>query len=64
MTEIKKEMFYYLTMFTIEGHKTFRANMAQYQDAFTKYAKVNKMKVTGRRDYKIDKITGEVIEIK
>ena len=58
-------MAYYLTAFRIEGHETWRAHIAGHVEGFqTQVVEIpNAPKVTSRKRWRLDKITGELSEI-
>ncbi len=59
-----KELAYYLTVFKIEGHETWRASMGGYAGAFSESLKTgNHPKVTAKKLYRIDRITGALEEL-
>lgn len=60
----EKEMVYFLTLFKIEGHQTFRASLKSDADGFDREVKntVNYPKITEKKIIKIDRITGNIIK--
>lgn len=58
----KKEIAYYLTLFTLEGHTTWRAHLGGTMDAFEieqkNWSGKHKPKVTDKRVLRIDRLTG------
>lgn len=59
----KKKNIYYLTLFKIEGHEQWRANLKTDPDAFQKEveAQKNHPKITEQKVIVISRMTGEVI---
>ena len=58
-----KELFYFLTLFKIKGHSTWRTDLSQTKDSFE--VRVAKMTtVTEKKVYRIDRITGVMNEEK
>lgn len=57
--------FYYLTLFKIEGHTTFRAHISKQEGGFTHEVNTtpNFPKITEKKVLRIDALTAE-IEIK
>jgi hypothetical protein len=66
--EEKKELAYYLTMFKLEGHETWRAHLGGHKDAFTieqkNWSGKNVPKVTETRVLRFDRLTGTFKEPK
>lgn len=62
MSKSKKEKAYYLTLFKIEGHKTWRAHLAagakQFDEERSRWVK--SPKITDRSTLRIDRITKEI----
>lgn len=60
--ENKKDLSYYLTLFQLEGHTTWRAHLSNKVDAFELDTKKNWGKnaptITAKRIIKIDRVTG------
>lgn len=56
----KKDLCYYMTLFKIEGHTTYRGHFAAAKDAFDKQLQPTTPKITERKVYRIDRITGEL----
>lgn len=55
---------YFLTLFKLEGHNTWRAHIAGHATGFEEEAKKNKFpKITEKRKTRIDRITGEFTDI-
>lgn len=62
-----QKQFYYITLFKIEGHVTWRISTGQYADSFDSEWKSStggkRPKVTERKPViKIDKLTGEIVK--
>lgn len=58
----QKELYYYLTLFKVEGHRTWRSHLTGYAEGFNDHVtKLLKVKVTDVRRYKVDRINGEII---
>lgn len=57
-----KDLAYYLTMFKIEGHETWRVQLHPTPEGFAaEIAKaINMPKVTEKKVHRIDRITGEI----
>ncbi len=55
---MKKEMAYYIFMFTLEGHTTWHATMARDEGGFQRATKGCKIK--DRKTFRIDRVTGEI----
>ena len=59
----QKELAYYLTMFKVEGHSTWRAHLAQSKEGFADDQKKNWGKhaptVTETMVMRVDRITGQ-----
>ncbi len=52
---------YYITLFTIEGHKRWRLHTSGYEEGFENEAKIKGFPiVTTRKYYKIDRVTGDL----
>ena len=64
---MKKELAYYLTLYKIEGHTTWRAQLSHEKNGFDNQIKSQKEgrhpKITARRNVRIDRITGEVTKV-
>lgn len=61
-----KDMAYYLTLFKIEGHSTWRSHVSGKKDGFDhewSVGEIHHPKVTERKTLRIDRITGEFKEI-
>ena len=60
----KKELCYYLTLFKIEGHKTWRLFIGNDSGSFDRMWTTNnegkKPKITEKRIYRIDRFSGEI----
>jgi len=57
--EKKKDLAYYLTLFKIEGHTTWRAHLGQFPDSFDRQKQNdNWPAVTEKQVLRIDRITG------
>lgn len=55
---------YFVTAFKIQDHANFRCHMSRHQGGFSEEVGRSKMKVTEKRTYRIDGITGDITEIK
>lgn len=55
-----KALEYYLTLFKLEGHQTWRAHLGGYKESFEKVitANAHQPKVTESQTLVIDRITG------
>lgn len=71
MPEINKEkdLSYYITLFKVEGHSTWRTHLGIGKDSFyLQWSSGNeekggkKPRITERRTIKVDRITGELTE--
>lgn len=62
---IKKDgIAYYLTLFKIVGHQTWRNHLAQHATAFKEaIGNTIQAEVTESKAYKIDRVTGEIAAI-
>ena len=58
-----QDLAYYMTLFTLEGHTTWRGHFAADKDSFDKQLQPNTPKITDRRVYRIDRFTGEPVRI-
>lgn len=62
--EDKKKPAYFLTLYKLEGHTTWRANLGGDEDHFNREIKTNwknnAPKVTEKRIIKIDRLTGTI----
>lgn len=64
--QMSKELAYYLTLFTLEGHKTWRAHLGGDKEAFDRQDAINvkngaqPMKVTKRHVIRFDRLTGQL----
>lgn len=56
--ETKKDLSYYLTLFKIEGHTTWRAHLAADPQGFAKQCQPGMPKITEKKTVRIDRITG------
>ncbi len=54
------DLSYYLTLFKIEGHSTWRADLKRDKNTFDKMIDP-KTKVTERKVFRVDRLTGEVL---
>ena len=58
----KKELAYYLTLYKIEGHETWRANLQANKDGFDKQWNSQTQgkvpKITDKNVIRVDRITG------
>lgn len=59
----KKDLAYYLTLFKIEGHETWRADIKDEKDKFEKLMPKNFPKITEKNVIRIDRITGTIMPI-
>lgn len=59
-----KDLAYYLTLFKIEGHTTWRAHLCGYKNGFKQQVENDKAKVTESMVIRIDRITGTFSEAK
>lgn len=59
MAKKLQKPYYYVTVFKIEGHSTFRAVLSMGEDDFKKQV-LNATKVTELKTYRIDKVTGDI----
>ena len=59
----KKDLSYYLTLFKISGHQTWRTHISDHKDGFSKQIPNIKTDITDTQLYKIDRLTGEVKKI-
>lgn len=59
-----KDLSYYLTMFTLEGHTTWRCHLSQKKDGFdhewNSQQQGVKPKITARNVIHIDRLTGTI----
>lgn len=61
--ENKKDPSYYVTLFKIEGHTTWRAHMGADEKAFARQVKdwkTNAPKIIAKKVIRIDRLTGHV----
>jgi len=58
----KKELAYYLTVFKIENHSTWRSFLGGNIDVFAGQVEAF-TKVTEKKTYRVDRISGEIKEI-
>lgn len=57
-----KNLFYYLTLFKIEGHETWRAHLSGDADGFTReWSQGKHPVVTKKMVKKIDRVSGEIL---
>jgi len=57
----EKDLFYYITLYKIEGHDTWRIDVARHAQGFDEAWKIGKHpNITARKDLKVDRITGEI----
>lgn len=65
--EAPKELSYYLTLYTLEGHTTWRADLRQHKDGFDKQWNSQTQgkvpKILKRHTIRIDRITGQIIPL-
>lgn len=54
------DLCYYLTLFKIEGHTTYRGHFAADKATFDKQLQPNTPAITERKLYRVDRITGEI----
>lgn len=52
----KKDLSYYLTLFKIKGHSTWRAHLSGYADGFLKNIDINI--VTDKKVIRVDRLAG------
>lgn len=65
MKELKKsELKYYVCLFKMEGHETFRMQTGKTVNDIEYYLKtqIGKNKVTARKFFEIDRLTGKIEE--
>lgn len=63
-TSQEKDLSYYLTLYKLEGHETWRAILSQNPEGFDLQSKHNNFpKVTERVNMKINRITGTFTSI-
>lgn len=56
--------YYYLTVFRIEGHTTWRTHLTEHEKGFEKQEKsLNFPMVTDKKTYIVDKVTGDITKI-
>lgn len=64
----EKDLAYYLTLYKIEGHQTWRASLSQKKDGFELQIKNQNAgkfpKVTEKMVMRIDRLTGGFSEVK
>lgn len=56
------ELCYYLTVFKLKGHTTYRATLHQKKDNFNENV-AKHTDITEKKVYRIDRITSEIKEI-
>lgn len=60
----EKELAYYLELYTLEGHKTWRASLSQFKDGLDQMVKNQTTgkfpKITERHTIRIDRLTGQI----
>ena len=61
--EPKKELAYYLTLFKIEGHETWRADIKANKEDFEKLLPKVSPKITEKNVIRIDRITGTIMPL-
>lgn len=61
--EQKKDLAYYLTLFKIEGHQTWRADLKTSPDDFEKLLPKVFPKITEKNVIRIDRLTGTISPI-
>lgn len=64
MNESKKELAYYLTLFKIEGHTTFRAFLGNHRDNFEKQKGDTFPPITEIQTFRVDRKTGTLEIVK
>lgn len=57
MKNTKKELAYYIVLFKIEGHETWRLT----QDASFKNEHAQGTKITEVKKFRVDRLTGEIV---
>lgn len=64
--DLNKDLSYYLTLFTLEGHQTWRAHLTGRKDGFEIEMKNWKpdVKLKERQTIRIDRLTGGFSEVK
>lgn len=60
---MKQDHSYYLTLFKIEGHSTYRASLKANKKGFEQESANWPGKPTDVRQYRIDRVTGEISPI-
>ena len=62
MYKDKKDLVYYVTLFKIEGHETWRASLSLHHDGFDReWNDGAHPKVTDKDVFRIDRLTGQII---
>ncbi len=61
---MKKDLTYYLTLFKLEGHETWRADLKNHKKGFEEAMKDLKAKITEKKVFEIDRFTGDFKEVK
>lgn len=59
----KRELAYYLSIFKVKGHETWRSNFCQSAEGL-KDSKAMAATLTDEKIFRIDKITGEITSVK
>mgnify|MGYP001564470505 CR=1 FL=1 len=56
------DLAYYLTLFKIEGHSTWRSHLASARGKFERERSswTHPPKITDKKVYRIDRVTGEI----
>lgn len=63
---MEKELYYFIHLFKIKGHKTWRADFKGTQSGFEeqfKHPENKRPNITEMKIFKIDRITGEIKQI-
>ena len=69
MSNNKKELAYYLTLFKIEGHETWRSALKSDKLGFDREVEIQSKSnqsyptITDKKVYRIDRMTGEVSQV-
>lgn len=69
MKKNEQDLAYYMTMFKIEGHETWRINVGGTPESFRKsiltaFPGGGKIpKITAKKIYRVDRMTGEIEEL-
>lgn len=64
-SELKKlDLSYYVTLFKIEGHTTFRMHSSASKDGFEQQvAAFTKAPITEKKEFRIDRVTGAIKQL-